>query len=162
MLSFKMAVVPVLFALLCVLDLARADGVRNMTGTWSSGSQQVLTGAVNGNVRCTLLTQMFYNPIKKLFNVPPVAGVSYSFTPDGYFEMARVKYNSSSEKPQCFKASLMWQHGTYEVHNKTSFTMHPYKGDGAVQIIDPCADGEKQVMMYVLALYVHPLALTQR
>ena len=105
---------------------------------------------------------MFYNPIKKLFNVPPVAGLSYSFTEDGYFEMARVKYNSSSEKPQCFKASLMWQHGTYEKHNDTSFTMHPYKGDGAVQIIDPCADGDKQVMMYVLALYVHLLALTQR
>lgn len=42
-----------------------------------------------------LLIQMFYNPILKQFTVPPAAGISFSFTDDMYFEMAKVEYDSN-------------------------------------------------------------------
>ena len=95
----------------------------------------------------------------KQFTAPTSGGSSYSFTEDGFFEVAKFQYNSncklidpddSAEHPNCFTAQLIWQHGTY-VSNESSITMNPYKGDGAVQTLSPCQSKDKQVQMSVYA-----------
>ena len=102
---------------------------------------------------------MFYNPYLKQFTAPRSGGISYSFTDDGFFEVAKFQYDSNSkliisdiigEKPNCFVAKLIWQHGTYQ-SNATTITMNPYKGDGAVQTLSPCQSKGKQVQMSVYA-----------
>ncbi|KAI3617797.1 hypothetical protein CBS9595_003706 [Malassezia furfur] len=84
----------------------------------------------------------------KQFTVPAAAGISYSFTNDGHFEMAKLAYSSNAEKPDCFEAQLIWQHGTY-VSNTSTITMNPYKGDGAVQTVSPCNPEATRVQMSV-------------
>lgn len=74
--------------------------VTNMTtidGTWSSGTGAVLTGPknVSGQTHCAMLTpQNFFNPFLQQFTIPKTAGVSFSFTPDNFFESAKYQYNS--------------------------------------------------------------------
>lgn len=93
--------------------------------------------------------------------MPKAAGISYSFTEDGYFEMAKVQYESNSMcdptytglKPECFEAKLIWQHGTYKSDAHT-IDMYPYKGDGAVQTINNCKDKNEKVQMQVYSEYV--------
>ncbi|UZJ52865.1 hypothetical protein CBS101457_002185 [Exobasidium rhododendri] len=108
----------------------------SLTGTWSSGSQAVLTG-VN-----------FYNPVTKNFTVPPTSGVSYSFTDDGFFETSTFTYTSNSTQNRCFSAALTWQHGTYTFNANNSISLHPFVPDGYVQVMDPCAGQTIQQYLY--------------
>lgn len=63
---------------------AAASDLNNVTalsGTWSSGSGNVTTGLA------------FFNPATATFNIPAVAGISYSFTEDGFFEQSKYTYS---------------------------------------------------------------------
>jgi len=105
------------------------DSIHNATpiiGTWSSGSKSVVTGAG------------FANPANMSFNYPPVTGISYSFTDDGFYEIARYRFNGNGSEPTCITGVINWVHGTYELNSNGSITMTPL-GDGYQQVQDPCA-----------------------
>ena len=103
----------------------------SIVGTWSSGSQRVLTGQ-NG-------TTMFFNPFQQRVTIPETPGISYSFTEDGYFETAKYKYESNPQRLDCFKISLTWQHGRYHIDPKNgSIIMVPFGPDGYVQTMGRC------------------------
>ncbi|PKI85480.1 hypothetical protein MVES1_000118 [Malassezia vespertilionis] len=140
---------------------------RDLRGTWSSGSQQVLTGADrNDNVRfhssSKANNQMFYNPYRKQFTVPRSAGISYSFLPsngsdnEGFFEEARFQYQSDSQNPHCFSAQLIWLHGRYKYGRNnlaTDMTLSAYPGDSMIQTItNPECTGGKSVETDVYTL----------
>lgn len=78
-------------ALLSLLPTAQAQtqNVTQLTGTWVSGSGQVMTGL------------QFFNPISKNFTVPLSGGIAYSFTEDlpngGHFETSTFTYTSNRE-----------------------------------------------------------------
>jgi hypothetical protein len=120
-----------LFGLLAGNALAqdvKYDSEHNMTslgGTWASGSQKVLTGPG------------FAQPSNMSFTYPPVTGISYSFTNDGYFETARYRFNSNGTNPTCITGILIWTHGTYAMQPNGSIVLTPF-GDGYQQVQDPC------------------------
>jgi len=97
-----------------------------LVGTWSSGSKNVVTGAG------------FASPSNVSFNYPPTTGVSYSFTSDGYYEIARYRFKSNATKPKCITGVMTWCHGTYAIQTNNSINMVPF-GDGYQQIQDPCS-----------------------
>jgi hypothetical protein len=106
------------------------DNIHNVTsieGTWSSGSQHVLTGAA------------FVNPAESTFTYPPTAGMSYSFTNDGYFEEALYRFNGNGTDPRCIQGVIQWQHGPYQLMPNGSIVLDPYSEDGRQQVQDPCA-----------------------
>lgn len=100
--------------------------VTTIYGTWSSGSQNVVTGAG------------FAQPANMSFIYPKTTGMSYSFTSDGYYEIARYRMNGNGTSPNCITGVMNWCHGTYELVSNGSITMTPF-GDGYQQIQDPCA-----------------------
>jgi len=105
------------------------DAIHNataLTGTWSSGSRAVLTGAG------------FANPANLSFNYPRTTGVSYSFTNDGFYEIARYRFNGNGSEPTCITGVIGWVHGRYALLGNGSIVMTPM-GDGFQQIQDPCA-----------------------
>lgn len=105
------------------------DAEHNATtiyGTWSSGSQAVRTG------------DGFCDPTKLTFNYPKNTGVSYSFSIDGFYEIARYRFNANGSDPTCITGVIAWVHGTYELNANGSIWMRPF-GDGFQQIQDPCA-----------------------
>jgi len=105
------------------------DAIHNatsITGTWSSGSKAVLTGAG------------FANPANRTFSYPRTTGVCYSFTDDGFYEIARYRFNGNGSQPTCITGVLNWVHGKYEFQTNGSIVMTPF-GDGYQQIQDPCA-----------------------
>lgn len=108
-------------------DFTAIQNVTSLEGTWSSGSGGVLTGLG------------FYNPITKNFTMPPTAGISYSFTNDGFFETAQFVYTPNPKTNRCFTAALSWQHGKYTINANNSLSLQPYPADGYVQVISPCA-----------------------
>ncbi|KAN0061718.1 Reversal of tor2 lethality [Thecaphora frezii] len=112
------------------------NNVTSLVGTWSSGSQAVETGLG------------FFNPIIQRFTLPSNAGISYSFTEDGFFETSKYRFESNAKTNRCFKATLIWQHGTYKMHPNGSITLHPFGPDGYVQVIDPCAATTTQIFHY--------------
>ena len=137
-------VVSVLLISLVGSSLAQmAQGLRklDLEGTWSSGSGSVLTGQGSGE------SDTFFNPMRRKFTVPKTSGYSYSFTRDGFFEMAQFTYNSSGRQPECFTASLKWQHGTYTLEG-SNIHMKPYEGDGAIQVMGKCEDPQVKMDYY--------------
>ncbi|PWN54012.1 hypothetical protein IE53DRAFT_383447 [Violaceomyces palustris] len=122
------------FSLFILARDVSADNVTSLMGTWSSGTQAVTTGID------------FFNPITQTFTLPKNAGISYSFTDDGFFEQAKYQFTSNSANNRCFKASLVWQHGTYQVHQNGSITLNPFAPDGYIQVMDPC--GAQTVSVY--------------
>jgi hypothetical protein len=105
------------------------DDIHNATtiyGTWSSGSQGVLTGA------------NFANPANLTFNYPKTTGISYSFSQNGYYEISRYRFNSNGSEPTCITGVIGWVHGLYTLNPNGSITMTPL-GDGFQQIQDPCS-----------------------
>lgn len=105
------------------------DRVHNATaivGTWSSGSKAVSTGTG------------FCDPVKLTFNYPKTTGVSYSFSADGFYEVARYRFNSNGSEPTCITGVIGWVHGKYTLNQNGSITLAPF-GDGFQQIQDPCA-----------------------
>ncbi|KAH7927671.1 hypothetical protein BV22DRAFT_1060629 [Leucogyrophana mollusca] len=103
-----------------------AQNVTALTGTWSSGSQNVVTGPG------------FAQPANESFTYPPTTGLSYSFTSDGYYEIARYRMTSNGTVPSCITGVMNWCHGTYDLLSNGSIIMTPF-GDGYQQIQDPCA-----------------------
>jgi len=106
-----------------------------ITGTWSSGSQQVSTG------------WGFAQPMNESFIYPPVTGMSYSFSDDGYYEIARYRYAGNGSQPTCITGVMNWCHGTYLLLPNGSIILTPL-GDGYQQIQDPCAAVSNQVQSY--------------
>jgi len=105
------------------------DSIHNatvITGTWSSGSQHVLTGSG------------FANPANMSFSYPKTTGISYSFSSDGFYEISRYRFNSNGSQPTCITGVVVWVHGTYTLNPNGSISMVPL-GDGYQQVQDPCA-----------------------
>ncbi|KAJ7581222.1 ROT1 protein [Mycena floridula] len=105
------------------------DAEHNATtiiGTWSSGSQAVQTGSG------------FTNPAKQTFTYPKTAGISYSFSDDWFYEVARYRFNSNATDPNCITGVVNWVHGSYQTLGNGSIVLIPM-GDGYQQIQDPCA-----------------------
>ncbi|KAG2361976.1 chaperone for protein-folding within the ER, fungal-domain-containing protein [Suillus spraguei] len=103
-----------------------AHNVTAITGTWSSGSQNVVTGSG------------FATPSQEAFTYPSTTGMSYSFTDDGYYEIARYRMTSNGTVPTCITGVMNWCHGTYVLVSNGSIVLTPF-GDGYQQIQDPCA-----------------------
>jgi len=113
------------------------DSIHNVTtllGTWSSGSEHVVTGVG------------FCNPINFTFTYPATTGISYSFTTDvlpdgsaGYFEEAQYRFTGNGSQPTCIIGVVQWQHGTYTLNSNGSMTLNPFASDGRQQVQDMCA-----------------------
>ncbi|KAG2054049.1 hypothetical protein BDR06DRAFT_955630 [Suillus hirtellus] len=119
-----------------------AHNVTPITGTWSSGSQNVVTGSG------------FATPSQESFTYPSTTGMSYSFTDDGYYEIARYRMTSNGTVPTCITGVMNWCHGTYVLASNGSIVMTPF-GDGYQQIQDPCAAVSNFIEIYnYVELYV--------
>lgn len=113
-----------------------SGGGHDLSGTWASGSGQVVTGA------------NFVNIDKGQFNVPSLTGISYSFTTDGHFEEAIYQQQANGTYPQCVQAVLIWQHGTYTSNSDGSLTLNPIPEDGRLETDNPCYDTTATVQQY--------------
>ncbi|CAA7261559.1 unnamed protein product [Cyclocybe aegerita] len=100
--------------------------VTTIVGTWSTGSKAVVTGSG------------FANPAQMTFTYPKTTGVSYSFSDDGFYEIARYRFNGNGSEPTCITGVIGWVHGRYTLNANGSITMTPFE-DGYQQIQDPCA-----------------------
>jgi hypothetical protein len=134
-----MILAPFITLILAALPvLGQFDAIHNATsisGTWSTGSQAVVTGAG------------FANPANESFIYPKTTGVSYSFTDDGFYEIARYRFVSNGSEPTCITGVIGWVHGTYDLLANGSIIMTPF-GDGYQQIQDPCAAVSNFVEVY--------------
>jgi len=108
------------------IGLDAGHNTTSLVGTWSSGSLAVQTGSG------------FANPVNLTFTYPKNTGISYSFTGDGYYEIARYRFNGNGTEPTCINGIINWSHGTYVLQSNGSMTMTPFN-DGFQQIQDPCA-----------------------
>jgi len=106
------------------LDITTATAT--LPGSWSSGARAVVTGPG------------FANPANESFTYPKTSGIGYSFTTDGFYEIARYRFVSNGTVPQCVTGVINWVHGKYTLQPNGSITMAPF-GDGYQQIQDPCA-----------------------
>ncbi|CAG7848855.1 SubName: Full=Related to ROT1-protein that may be involved in cell wall function {ECO:0000313/EMBL:CCA74989.1} [Serendipita indica DSM 11827] len=146
------------------------DAIHNIsaiTGSWSSGSQRVLTGTEAG----------FCNPVDSTFTYPQTAGIGYAFSDDGYFEEALYRFTGNGEHlyrlrsprasgkltsfgsgsdPRCIIGVMQWQHGRYELLANGSIVLLPFAQDGRQQVQDPCA-AESNVLrqINVTTLFLH-------
>ncbi|TFK83928.1 hypothetical protein K466DRAFT_589345 [Polyporus arcularius HHB13444] len=116
-------------------DYTAAHNVTPISGTWSSGSKKVVTGPG------------FANPANMTFNYPPVTGVSYAFTDDGWYEVARYRFNGNGSMPNCITGVLNWHHGHYSLNDNGSITLNPLS-DGFQQVQDPCAAESNFIEQY--------------
>jgi hypothetical protein len=108
----------------------------SLTGTWSSGSKAVVTGSG------------FANPANMSFTYPKVTGISFSFTDDNHYEVARYRFNSNASEPNCITGVVLWAHGKVTFNsNDGSLVLTPL-GDGYQQIQDPCAAVSNFVEIY--------------
>ncbi|ORY79332.1 chaperone for protein-folding within the ER, fungal-domain-containing protein [Leucosporidium creatinivorum] len=110
----------------------------DVVGTWSTGSGAVLTGTAFGN------------PVNNTFDYPPVAGYSYSFTEDGWYEEASFTWTSNATDHHCIQANIIWQHGTYKVNANGTITTDStmFAGDGRVQVQNACAAQSSAIYYY--------------
>ncbi|KDN35324.1 hypothetical protein RSAG8_11658, partial [Rhizoctonia solani AG-8 WAC10335] len=130
------AVVAPLVALAQDVRLDATHNVTSIQGTWSSGSQHVQTGA------------NFANPLNSSFNYPSTAGISYSFTDDGYWEQALYRFESNATQPNCIKGIVIFQHGTFVFNSNGSLSLTPFGQDGRIQVQDPCAAVSNIITLY--------------
>jgi len=120
-------IITLLYAAVPILaQLDPTTAKATLPGTWSSGSQAVITGLG------------FANPANQSFTYPALTGISYSFTTDGYYEIARYRMVSNGTVPQCITGVMNWVHGNYTLQPNGSMTLLPFD-DGFQQIQDPCA-----------------------
>jgi hypothetical protein len=101
------------------------NNATTLTGTWSSGSMNVVTGPG------------FANPLNQSFMYPKTTGISYSFTDDGHYEIARYRFSSNGSQPNCVVGVLTWCHGTYTLLSNGSIVVVPF-ADGFQVVQDPC------------------------
>jgi len=140
--SLTMFILP-LTALVLAVSAASAqdiiyDSAHNATpiiGTWSSGSQHVVTGPG------------FANPAQETFNYPNTTGVGYSFSDDGWYEIARYRFASNASEPNCIIGTVVWAHGNYELVPNGSIILTPV-GDGYQQVQAPCAATSNFIQNY--------------
>ncbi|SCW00367.1 LAFE_0C02630g1_1 [Lachancea fermentati] len=104
------------------------DSVDSLYGTWTSKSNQVFTGPG------------FYDPIDELLIEPSLPGISYSFTEDGWYEEATYQVTSNPQQPDCPKAAVIYQHGSYEIMDNGTLILTPISVDGRQLFSDPCND----------------------
>ncbi|KZV99900.1 hypothetical protein EXIGLDRAFT_605104 [Exidia glandulosa HHB12029] len=131
---------------LAALVLAQDDPIRydlehnatTLIGTWSSGAGLVQTGPVRN----------FCSPANKTFNPPPVAGISYSFDGDGNFEQVEYRFGSNPAKPACPNATLLFQHGKYQLLPNGSIILDPIPEDGLVQTQSPCTAHSSTIQQF--------------
>ncbi|KAJ7768760.1 chaperone for protein-folding within the ER, fungal-domain-containing protein, partial [Mycena olivaceomarginata] len=131
-----------LFALLltlsaaCAQDLYGSDhNTTSIVGTWSSGTQKVVTGPG------------FADPEEETFVYPNATGVGYSFSDDGWYELARFRYIANGSHPECIIATVVWAHGNYELTDNGSIILTPI-GDGYQQVQSPCTGNSNFMQNY--------------
>ncbi|KAJ6497960.1 chaperone for protein-folding within the ER, fungal-domain-containing protein [Mycena vitilis] len=124
-------------------DLYGADhNTTSIVGTWSSGTQQVVPGTG------------FANPAQETFNYPKATGVGYSFSDDGWYEIARFRYIANGSHPDCVVGTVVWAHGTYSLIDNGSIILSPI-GDGFQQVQSPCTTNSNFIQNYnATELYV--------
>ncbi|KAN0063478.1 Reversal of tor2 lethality [Thecaphora frezii] len=144
----RLAPLPILLLALCIAiatpALARVQGYTTLTpdntdqlvGTWSSGSHQVLTGLG------------FFWPANRTFTPPPVKGISYSFTDDGFWEQSLYLALDNPKDPSCVKSQLIWQHGTYQVYDNGTLLLTPFSHEGCQLITSSCGTGSTTELAY--------------
>ncbi|CAR26964.1 hypothetical protein ZYGR_0I02340 [Zygosaccharomyces rouxii] len=101
---------------------------KDLTGTWSSKSNQVFTGPG------------FYDPVDELIIEPSLPGISYSFTEDGHWEMATYLVSGNPKDPTCPSAAITFQHGSYDLLDNGTLILNPIAVDGRQLVSDPCND----------------------
>lgn len=116
--------------------VGQANNLTSLSGTWSTGAGHVLTGLG------------FFNPANQTFTYPKSAGMSYSFTDDGFFEEALYQYSSNGSNPQCVTAALIWQHGIYTLNDTNWLQLTPFRADGALLQASRCGPQSEQVQWY--------------
>ncbi|KAK5224787.1 Reversal of tor2 lethality [Exophiala xenobiotica] len=105
----------------------RAQYDAKLVGTWTTKSKKVMTGPG------------FYNPVSDTLIEPELAGISYSFTSDGYYEEAYYRAISNPTTPHCPSAIMQWQHGTYSLPGNGSLILTPIGVDGRQLTSSPCS-----------------------
>ncbi|KAJ7123348.1 chaperone for protein-folding within the ER, fungal-domain-containing protein [Mycena filopes] len=108
------------------IEFNAAHNTTPIVGTWSSGSQHVVPGAG------------FANPAQESFTYPNTTGVGYSFSDDGWYEIARYRFASNASEPNCIIGTVVWAHGHYDLLGNGSIVLTPL-GDGYQQVQAPCA-----------------------
>ncbi|KAI5306624.1 Reversal of tor2 lethality [Ascosphaera pollenicola] len=126
-----LALILSIFASICAADEQKIDS--DLVGTWVSKSGKVKTGSD------------FYDPEKDNFTEPSLPGISYSFSKDGHYEEALYRAIANPSEPDCVKAIIQWQHGSWYVAENDSLILNPIKVDGRQQVSDPCTDDEHSV-----------------
>jgi hypothetical protein len=117
------------------IEYNAAHNVTPITGTWSSGSRHVVTGPG------------FANPSQETFTYPNTTGVGYSFSDDGWYEIARYRFASNASEPNCIIGTVLWAHGHYELVGNGSIILTPV-GDGYQQVQAPCAATSNFIQNY--------------
>ncbi|KAG8791626.1 Reversal of tor2 lethality [Serendipita sp. 399] len=110
------------------------DAIHNVTsieGTWSSGSEKVLTGVQEDGQFC--------NPVDSTFKYPETAGIGYSFDDAGRFEESLYRFQGNGSDPRCVVGVAQWQHGRVQYLQNGSIVLHPWPQDGRQQVQNPCA-----------------------
>ncbi|KAJ5756969.1 uncharacterized protein N7511_007151 [Penicillium nucicola] len=105
---------------------ACATTAKDLVGTWTTKSQEVITGPG------------FYDPLKDKLLEPNLTGVSYSFDDQGHYEEAYYRAISNPVDPACPKGIMQWQHGSFEISADGSLTLNPIAVDGRQLLSDPC------------------------
>ncbi|KAF7357989.1 hypothetical protein MVEN_00845900 [Mycena venus] len=114
MLSSLFAVALAVFSV-SAQDLYGPDhNTTSIVGTWSSGTKQVVPGAG------------FADPTQETFTYPKNSGVGYSFSDDGWYELARFRYSANGSHPECIIATVS----------------SPPIDDGYQQVQSPCAKAQ--------------------
>jgi len=98
----------------------------DLTGTWSTKSNSTFTGPG------------FYDSAKDRLIEPSHTGISYSFTDDGHYEVSYYRAIANPVNPNCPRAIMQWQHGTFERLNNGSLVLTPIGVDGRQLMSDPC------------------------
>ncbi|EEQ91261.1 protein ROT1 [Blastomyces dermatitidis ER-3] len=128
-----------LISFFCLPTVVTAQGPVDpqLTGTWTTKSQKVLTG------------RGFYNPQKDRFVEPSHTGISYSFSEDGFFEEAYFRAVSDATSPECSKGVMQFQHGTYRVERNGSLILTPFSSDGRQLVSNPCISESAEYYRYI-------------
>ncbi|KAK0252013.1 Reversal of tor2 lethality [Friedmanniomyces endolithicus] len=113
-------------ALLLAAPAAAQTWPYDLIGTWSTKSNQTLTGPG------------FYDPLNERLIEPSRTGISYSFTGDGHYEEAYYRAIANPQNPACPSGIMQWQHGTWVMNANGSLSLTPIAVDGRQLLSSPC------------------------
>ncbi|KAL8997575.1 MAG: hypothetical protein Q9169_003193 [Polycauliona sp. 2 TL-2023] len=135
---FNLKLLALCSAALASLVVAQVDPL--LTGTWTTKSRKVFTGPVGALPGTPLYDRRgFYDPVNEKMFEPSLTGFSYSFTDDGFYEVAYYRAGSNPAQPGCPKGTIQWQHGKYSKASNGSLVLNPFAVDGRQLSSDPCA-----------------------